>query len=257
MAGISNEPRRAPENRLSKPGRSNRSDLIETLANLRGLAGLPRRKLQILADRVVIRTFARDVVIHEAGQARHYMYILFSGIARLTCVNRKGNRVLLEVLGPGDVVAVPSLLPYVRSDLRFRAFTDCQIGLLTAKRLVQDIVGLPFGHFNHAHGLTCGRWWQLLMRHSVFMEQSLQERVSLALLDLAYKVGVTEPEKETSSIDLTHQDLAHLVMGSRAKISACLGQLAAQNAIIREGRTRIVLVPEKLRSIAGFNDPGM
>jgi len=242
----------APEIPVSKPRRSNRSEVVETLVKLKGLAGLPLRKLHILADRMVIRLFERDVIIYEGGQPKHYMYILLSGIARLTCLNRKGERVLLEVLGPGDAVAIPSLLPEVRSNLRFRAFTDCLIGLLSPKMLVQDVVGLPFGHFRKALGLTCGRWWQLLMRHSAFMEQSLQERVALALLDLGSKVGMTDAEKKTLSIDLSHQDLAYLVIGSRAKVSACLAQLAAQNAIFQEGRTRIVMVPEKLQAIAGF-----
>jgi CRP-like cAMP-binding protein len=232
--------------------------VVETLAKFRGLVGLPLRKLRVLAERMVIRLFGRDTVIYEEGQSsKHYVYVLLSGIARLTCRNRKGERILLEVLGPGDIVAIPSLLPYGRSDLRFMAFSDCQMGLLSPRMLVQDVVGLPFGHFRQALGLTSGRWWQLLVRHSFFMEQSLQERVVLALYDLGSKVGMRDLEKNTFTVDLTHQDLAHLVIGSRAKVSACLGQLAAQNAIVQEGRTKIVIVPEKLRAIGGFWAPRM
>jgi CRP-like cAMP-binding protein len=238
-------------------GGAGRSELVETLAKLRGLAGLPLRKLHVLAEQMRIRLFRRDALIYEESQRRQYMYILLSGLARLTCLNRKGEWVLLEVLGPGDVVAIPSLLPGVRSNLRFRAFTECRIGLLSPIGLVQDIMGLPFGHFRHALGLTSGRWWQLLVRHSAFMEQSLSERVVLALLDLGSKIGVQDPRKRTLSLDLTHQDLAHLVMGSRAKVSACLGQLATQSAIVQQGRTRIITNPQKLQAIGGFSAPDM
>ena len=231
---------------------SSRSELAQTLATSRGLAGLPARKLQILAERITIRMFQRDAIIHEASQATHHMYILLSGVARLTCLNRKGQRVLLEVLGPGDVVGIPSLLPYVRSDLRFHAFTDCQVGVLTTKKLVEDVVGLPFGHFSDALGLTCGRWWQLLMRHSAFVEQSLQERIALALLDLGSKMGPKHSAKNALSVDLTHEELGNLVNGSRARVTACLRQLAAQGAVVQEGRTRIVIDPEKLQAFRAF-----
>jgi len=71
-------------------------------------------------------------------------------------------------------------------------------------------MGLPFSNFRQALALTSGRWWQLLVCHSTFMEQSLKERVILALLDLGAKVGRQEGKKKTFSIDLTHQDLADL-----------------------------------------------
>ncbi len=225
---------------------------MESLAGLEGLAGLPLRRLHVLADRIAVRLFEKHSVIYEESQSKGYMYVLLSGIARLTCLNRKGQRVLLEVLGPGNIVAIPPLLIDARTHLRFGAFTDCRIGLLNPKTLVQHIVGLPFLNFRHALVLTSGRWWQLLVRHSAFMEQSLKERVILALLDLGAKVGRQEGRKKIFSIDLTHQDLAELVMGSRAKVSTCLKQLAAQSAITQEGRTRIVIVPKKLQAIAGF-----
>jgi len=183
---------------------------VESLAKVEGLAGLPLRKLYVLADRIVVRLFERHAVIYEESQSKAYMYVLLSGIARLTCLNRKGERILLEVLGPGDIVALPPLLTDARVHLRFGAFTDCRIGLLNPKTLVQHIMGLPFSNFRHALALTSGRWWQLLVCHSTFMEQSLKERVILALLDLGAKVGRQEGKKKTFSIDLTHQDLADL-----------------------------------------------
>src|SRR5208283_4140270 len=172
----------------AEPRQSRRDEVVESLAKVEGLAGLPLRKLYVLADRIVVRLFERHAVIYEESQSKAYMYVLLSGIARLTCLNRKGERILLEVLGPGDIVALPPLLTDARVHLRFGAFTDCRIGLLNPKTLVQHIMGLPFSNFRHALALTSGRWWQLLVCHSTFMEQSLKERVILALLDLGAKV---------------------------------------------------------------------
>ena len=103
------------------------------IGHIEGLAGLPARKLRFWPSASPFACFRGTPSFTRASQATHDMYILLSGVARLSGLNRKGQRVLLEVLGPGDVVGIPSLLPYVRSDLRFHAFTDCQVGVLTPK----------------------------------------------------------------------------------------------------------------------------
>jgi CRP/FNR family transcriptional regulator len=244
----SQQRRRSPgRNSLRQPGQR---EVVKTLAKLKGLAGLPRNKLPILADRMAIRHFDKRTIIHRDGQTKvGYVYILLSGIGRLTCVNRRGGRVLLEVLGPGDIVGIPSLLPYARQNVSCEAFTACEVGKITLRSLVEEVVGVPFDHFKHALRLTSGRWWQLLVRHSIFIEQSLQQRVIHSLHEFGAKLGTQNANKTSVSIDLTHQELAHLVIASRAKVSACLAQLAAQHAIVQEGRNRIILDPQRLQAV--------
>ena len=105
---------------------------------------------------------------------------MLSGIARLTSVNRKNERVLLEVLGPGDVVCIPTLLPDLRHSLECEAFTECEIGVLSAQALVET-AGLQYAKFLLALKLTMGRWWTLLVRQSRFVDQTLEERIAVAL----------------------------------------------------------------------------
>jgi CRP-like cAMP-binding protein len=223
------------------------------LGTLKGLAGLPRNRLPLLADRMAIRHFDKRTIIHRDGQTKGgYVYILLSGIGRLTCLGRKGGRMLLDVLGPGDIVGIPSLLPYARQNVCCEAFTSCEVGKIPLKSLVEEVVGVRFDHFKHALRLTSGRWWQLLVRHSIFIEQSLQERVIHSLRELGAKLSMGDTNKGSVNIDLTHQELAHLVIASRAKVSACLAQLAAQHAIVQEGRNRIILNPQRLQAITAF-----
>lgn len=246
------------QRRLTSAGRSsagwpNQAEVLKTLAGLDGLAGLPRNRLSVLAERMAVRHFDKRTVIHQEGHTKGgYVYILLSGIGRLTCLSRGGGRVLLEVLGPGDIVGIPSLLPYARQNVCCEAFTACEVGKIALKRLVEEVIGLPFDHFKHALRLTSGRWWQLLVRHSIFIEQSLQERIIHSLCELGAKLSVRYPKEKTVSIDLTHQELAHLVIASRAKVSTCLAELAAQNAIVQQGRNRIVIDAQKLQAIAAL-----
>ena len=91
------------------------------------------------------------------------------------------------MLGPGDVVCIPTLLPDLRHSLECEAFTECEVGVLTAQALVET-VGLEYDKFFLALKLTMGRWWALLVRQSRFVDQTLEERIAVALLDLAEQV---------------------------------------------------------------------
>ena len=129
---------------------------------------------------------------------------------------------------------IPSLLPDIHHQLSCEAFTDCQIGLISPSGLVEGIVGIPLREFNQALNLTVGRWWKLLERHSSFLDQSVRERILIALLDLGRKFGARGERGMIIDLRLTGQDIADLVDSSRPKTSECLKKLVAEGAVMRE-----------------------
>lgn len=198
-----------------------------------------------------IRQFSRHSTIYKEGESDDAVYIVVSGIARLICLNRKGKRNLLEVLGPGDVIQIPSTLPDIRHKLTCETFTDCQIGLIAPAALVEGIVGIPVREFNEALNLTVGRWWLLLERHSNFLSQTVREKIMLALLDLGRKFGQRDDHAMIVDLGLSGQDIADLVESSRPKVSECLKHLVAEGVVTREGRRFIidaVKIQARLRS---------
>jgi CRP/FNR family transcriptional regulator, cyclic AMP receptor protein len=207
---------------------------------LQGLAGLSVRKLEALRARMKIRQFPKRSVIYKEGESDDAVYILVSGIARLVCLNRKGERNLLEVLGPGDVIQIPSLLPDIHHKLTCEAFTDCQIGLISPTALVEGVVDIPFRDFSEALNLTVGRWWTLLERHSNFLRQTVREKIMLALLDLGRKFGQRDDRAMIVDLGLSGQDIADLVESSRPKVSECLKKLVAEGIVKRERRRFII-----------------
>jgi len=213
----------------------------QDLGKLKGLAGLSLRKLEALRARMKIRQFPRHSIIYKEGdQADDAVYILLSGIARLVFVNRKGERNLLEVLGPGDVIQIPSLLPDIHHKLTCEAFKDCQIGLINPTALVEGVVGIGFREFSEALNLTVGRWWALLERHSNFLSQTVREKIMLALFDLGRKFGQPADHAMIVDLGLSGKDIADLVESSRPKVSECLKQLVAEGVVKRDHRRFII-----------------
>ena len=194
-----------------------------------------------------IRQFSKRSVVYKEGESDDAVYIVLSGIARLVCLNRKGERNLLEVLGPGDVIEIPSLLPDIHNKLTCETFTDCQIGLIGPTALVEGIVGIPFREFNEALNLTMGRWWTLLERHSNFLRQTVREKIMLALLDLGRKFGQRDELGMIIDLGLSGKDLADLVESSRPKVSESLKKLVAEGVVKREHR-RFIVNPARIQA---------
>src|SRR5271154_6509180 len=220
---------------------------VQDLAKLQGLAGLSSRKLEALRARMRIRQFSKRTVVYKEGESDDAVYIVLSGIARLVCLNRKRERNLLEVLGPGDVIEIPSLLPDIHHKLTCEAFTDCQIGLISPTALVEGVVDIPFRDFSEALNFTVGRWWALLERHSNFLRQTVREKITLALLDLGRKFGQREDHAMIVDLGLSGQDIADLVESSRPKVSECLKKLVAEGVVKREHR-RFIIDPAKIQA---------
>jgi CRP/FNR family cyclic AMP-dependent transcriptional regulator len=219
----------------------------QELAKLKGLAGLSLPKLEALRARMKIRQFSRHSIVYKEGESDDAVYVVLSGIARLICLNRKGKRNLLEVLGPGDVIEIPSLLPDIHHNLTCETFTDCRIGSISPPALVEGIVGIPFREFNEALNLTVGRWWTLLERHSNFLNQTVREKIMLALLDLGRKFGQQDEVGMIIDLGLSGQDIADLVESSRPKVSQCLKKLIAEGVVKREHR-RFIIDPAKVQT---------
>lgn len=217
------------------------------LSAVRGLAGLSSEQVRVLGDQLRVRRFRKRAVAYSGKQTGDTIHIMLSGIARLTSVNRKNERVLLEILGPGDVVCIPSLLPDLRHSLECEAFTECEIGVLSAETLVET-VGLRYEKFLLALRLTMGRWWALLVRQSRFVDQTLEERIAVALLDLADKFGLPDARGTIINLRFGHRNIAELVSGSRPKVSVCLRRFALEGVLIQE-RRRLIVVPDKLSAI--------
>ena len=241
----------------SKPGKSVRQRgprppqprgfSAQDLAKLKGLAGLSLRKLEALRARMKVRQFSRRAIVYKEGESDDSAYLLLSGIARLVFLNRKGDRNLLEVLGPGDVIEIPSLLPDIHHKLTYEAFTDCEIGLISPTALVEGVVGIGFREFSEALNLTVGRWWALLERHSNYLSQTVREKIMLALFDLGRTFGQRDDQGMIIDLGLTGKDIADLVDSSRPKVSECLKQLVAEGVVKRD-RRRFIIDPAKIQS---------
>jgi CRP/FNR family cyclic AMP-dependent transcriptional regulator len=220
----------------------------KALRHLRTLSWLSDDQLRRLAqDLKPLRVKRRETIFYE-GEASAHVYVLLSGVAKLSFLHRD-ERVLVGLVGPGEIFGVSSLLPDATRPFRCDAFSDCTVGVGDPAKFVDIVLGVPLERLSRTLDVTVGRWWGMLQRYTNFIGLSVREKLAGALLELGAKFGVDDARGKLLTLKLTHADLAELVGASRQRTTEQLNEFEREHLLIRDGR-RLIIAVDKLLALA-------
>jgi CRP-like cAMP-binding protein len=217
-----------------------RSNGIRSLRGLKNISWLSSRQLNRLANALTTSTVERREIIIDEKHSPDAAFVLLSGVARITCRNRKGDRILVIMVAPGMIPGFPPPVPGISYNFRCEAITDCQIGTIPLEAFVEISLGIASADFKMMAASYLGRWDLVQLRCANFMSCTLEERLALILLELSENFGVVEKRGTRLTITTRHKDLADLVSASRPRVTEFLIQFERDNLIIRDQRHLIV-----------------
>jgi CRP/FNR family transcriptional regulator, cyclic AMP receptor protein len=215
---------------------------------------MSEQQLARLSTATVTRRVRRHETIFFEGEDANHVYVLLSGVAKLTFLNAS-ERVLVSLVGPGEIFGVSSLLTVDKRPFRCDAFSDCLVGVTSPQAFVDTTLGVRLEDLSRVLDLTVGRWWAMLLRYTNFLGLALRERLAGALLELGTKFGAADARGQLLTLKLTHSDLAELVGASRQRITEQLSEFERTGVIIRDGR-RLIIVPGELLALVHGARPG-
>ncbi len=218
------------------------------------LAWLSEEQIRKLAGATVMRRVPRHQTIFFEGEDAKHVYLLLSGVAKLSFLNA-AERILVSLVGPGEIFGVSSLLPTAKRPFRCEAFSDCLVGITSPRAFVDATLDVRLENLSRVLDVTVGRWWAMLLRYTNFLRLALRERLAGALLELGAKFGAEDARGRLLTLKLTHADLAELVGASRQRITEQLNEFERSGVIIRDGR-RLIIVPRRLLALIQGRRPG-
>ena len=131
---------------------------IRRLRGLKNISWLTSRQLNRLADALITHRVAKRGVIFDETASSQSAYVLLSGVARITCRNRRGDRTLLIMVAPGMIPGVPPAVTGIRYNFRCEAVADCQIGTVTLATFIEIALGIASADFKRMAASYSGRW---------------------------------------------------------------------------------------------------
>src|SRR5438093_6909662 len=105
--------------------------------SLRGLAATKRLRPDqraTLERRLVVREYRRHAIVYRPGEAADSLYIILSGVARLSLPMPTGRRVLLHLLPTGEMFGHSALVETGRRRVfEAAAYTDLRVARVSAQ----------------------------------------------------------------------------------------------------------------------------
>src|ERR1700674_4923477 len=213
---------------------------IRNLRGLKNISWLSARQLNRLAAALAISAVEKREIIIDDKHSPESAYVLLSGVARITCRNRKGDRTLVIMVAPGMIPCFPPPVPGISYNFRCEAITHCQVGTTELKAFIEISLGIGSEEFKRMAVSYLGRWDLVQLRCANFMSCTLEERLALILLELSENFGTKDKRGTRLTVPARHKDLADLVGGSRPRVTEFLIQFEREHFIVRDERHLIV-----------------
>jgi CRP-like cAMP-binding protein len=218
-----------------------RSANARKLRGLKNISWLTARQLDKLYNALTISIVEkRGIIFDEKHTTPSSAYILLSGVARISCRNRKGQRTLVIMVAPGMVPGFPPPVPGISYNFRCEAVTVCRIGAVELETFIEISLGVASADFRRLASSYLGRWDLVQLRCANFMSCTLEERLALILLELCENFGAPDPKGVRLTLPARHRDLAELVGASRPRITEHLIMFERKHLISRNRRQLVV-----------------
>jgi CRP-like cAMP-binding protein len=222
---------------------------LDRLARLQSLSWLSSRQLALMARALEMANFKRrQVILPEASFASH-VSILLTGIARITCVNSRNERVTVALLPPGLIPQFPTL-PLSKSKFQCEAYGDCRVGRLRREDFDDVTQKMAGSASKNLHENDLKQWHRLFLRSSFILNVGLRDRVAITLIELCADFGIDDARGTLLRVFFSQQDIAHLAGTSRPRVTEYIAMLEREHIVIRQGRQMIVR-PAMLRHSLG------
>jgi CRP-like cAMP-binding protein len=188
-------------------------------------------------------TYPKDAPIFLQGAPADVTFYVISGLVKVYCPKGDGNRVLLHMAGPGDILGHIDLLESEKRRTQVfeaQAFTRCTLALLTREHLRRSAEMLERDSLVRGIELINTAWSAVARWYAVFLGLSFRERLHAVFRELAARFGAKDQGGILLLPELSHADFAEMIQSSRPMVSRLIGEMVADGILGRRGRQYIV-----------------
>src|ERR1700722_5834848 len=223
---------------------------LEKLGRLKIFSWLSAAEIKVLGSSLKMQNFQRnEVVLLESAANPSEAHVLVTGIARITCLNGRDERVTVALIAPGPIPEFPALSAD-RYDFRCEAYKNCRVGVMGWVGFESVTANGRESAFKKFHQNDLKHWYRLFLRSSGLLSLDLHERVAIAMLDLCDDFGIEDARGTLLKVPFSQKDIASIVGASRPRVTEQLARLERDHYLFRQGRQFIVSEGTLARSLA-------
>jgi len=207
-------------------------------------SNLPHELVDELIECHIAVVFEKGALAFCEGNADGMLACILSGFVNVYCPVGDGNRTLVRVAGPGEVIGYPDYVD--EKGRRARLFeaqvaSKCTLGLFSRDHLEQLLIGQP-KEVLISFIMTLNTFWSNNVRFfATLLNLPFWDRLTMVLSDLGTRAGVKDSEGTILIPELGHEDLAEMIGCSRPMVSRLIAEMIESGLLSRRGKHYVLL----------------
>ena len=205
-------------------------------------ADLPERELELIESTSETLDLRRKSRIWEPGAPPTSIYVVRSGIVKVSKVSDEGRELTLHFLTRDHLLGELVLVTEAPHDTVAEAYEDTlllRIGKDDFQRVMMRCPMLALRVLR----LMGERRQRLENRVENLLFRSAHARLASLFIELAQTFGVRDARGVIINLKLTHKEIASLIGATRETVSFAILDLRKDNLILTEGK-RVILLDE-------------
>lgn len=221
---------------------------VEYLKRVPLFSGLSPEQLEEIDSIVLVRSYKKGRMIFAEGESGEAVFILKSGLVKLTRQAEDGREHILHLVHPGDIFAEIVLFDGGDYPATAEVLEDAKVAVIRNR----DIEGLITGHSDVALAMLKIMAKRLRQAQEKVMNLALNDtlrRLVQVLLHMAEEHGEDTGAGVRISMRLTNQELANLIGTTRETINRILNSLKRDGSLELDKQGIVLLDKDKLQKL--------
>ena len=212
------------------------------------LSDLTERDLSLVEQVGETVDLRRKSIIWEPGDLTTSIYVVRSGIVKLSKSNDEGRELTLGFFTRDQLLGELGVVSEAPHDTTAEAYEDVQLFRLPKNDFVRVMMRHPPLAMRMIR-LVGERRQRLENRVESLLFKSAHARLAALFIDLSQDFGVRDSRGTIVNLKLTHKEIANLIGATRETVSFAILDLRRDGHIITEGKRVIIVDDDKLRHV--------
>jgi CRP/FNR family cyclic AMP-dependent transcriptional regulator len=219
-------------------------DAFSVLRMSLGRFNLPVELVEELVERHIAVAFERGAMAFCEGNTDGMLACILSGYANVYCPVGDGNRTLVRLAGPGEIIGYPDYIDEKGRHARLfevQVASKCTLALFSRDHVARLLADLPSDNLISILAALNTFWSENLRFFTTLLNLPFWDRLTIVLSDLAKRAGVQDSQGIILIPEVFHEDLAEMIGCSRPMVSRLIAQMIDSGLLARRAKQYILL----------------
>jgi CRP/FNR family cyclic AMP-dependent transcriptional regulator len=219
-------------------------DAVTILRTSLSRFNLPLELVEELIERHIVVAFEKGALAFYEGNTDGMLACILSGYVNVYCPVGDGNRTLVRLAGPGEIVGYPDYIDEKGRHARLfeaQVATKCTLALFSRDHVVRLLASLPTDVLISIIASLNTFWSENLRFFATLLNLPFWNRLTIVMSDLAKRAGVTDADGIILIPEIGHEGLSEMIGCSRPMVTRLIAEMVQSGLLARRGKQYVLL----------------